>query len=93
MIGSNIKSSSKRPQRITTTSLPPESRNIDEGSFVDIGVKQDGLIHVSKLKNRALSVGQVIEVEVLEIDEQRGRILLGLSAPFVELSSYLLLDA
>lgn len=51
---------------------------VDFGAFVDIGVKQDGLIHRSKLRNRQLSVGQVIEVEVLEVDEKRGRISLGL---------------
>ncbi|MFA7484347.1 MAG: S1 RNA-binding domain-containing protein, partial [Vulcanimicrobiota bacterium] len=51
---------------------------VDFGCFVDIGVKQDGLIHRSKLKGRQLSVGQVIEVEVLEVDEGRGRIGLGL---------------
>ena len=48
------------------------------GAFVDIGVKQDGLIHVSKLRGRSLSVGQVIEAEVLEVDEKRGRISLGM---------------
>ena len=49
---------------------------VDFGAFVDIGVKQDGLIHVSKLKGQRLGVGQVIEVEVLEVDEKRGRISL-----------------
>lgn len=48
------------------------------GVFTDIGVKQDGLIHVSKLKGRQLGVGQVVEVEVLDVDEKRGRISLGL---------------
>jgi protein Tex len=52
---------------------------IDFGSFVDIGVKQDGLIHVSKLRGKKLAVGQVIEVEVLEVDERRGRISLALA--------------
>lgn len=51
---------------------------VDFGSFVDIGVKQDGLLHRSQLKGRQLSVGQVIEVEILEVDEKRGRISLGL---------------
>ncbi len=51
---------------------------VDFGAFVDIGVKQDGLVHRSKLKGRRLSVGQVIDVEILEVDERRGRISLGL---------------
>jgi uncharacterized protein len=45
---------------------------------VDIGVKQDGLIHRSKLRGRSPSVGEVVDVEVLEVDEKRGRISLGL---------------
>ncbi len=56
---------------------------VDFGAFVDIGVKQDGLIHVSELADRfirnpleAVSVGDVMEVEVLEIDSKRGRISL-----------------
>ena len=52
---------------------------VDFGAFVDIGVKQDGLVHRSKLKGRRLSVGQVIDVEILEVDERRGRISLGLA--------------
>ena len=51
---------------------------VDFGAFVDIGVKQDGLVHRSKLRGRQLSVGQVVEVEILEVDERRGRISLGL---------------
>jgi len=51
---------------------------VDFGAFVDIGVKQDGLIHRSKLRGRSLSVGEVVEVEVLSVDVKRGRIGLGL---------------
>lgn len=51
---------------------------VDFGAFVDIGVKQDGLVHRSKLRGRQLGVGQVIEVEILDVDEKRGRISLGL---------------
>ena len=65
-------------QPLDTTDFPPVLPYVDEGSFVDIGVKQDGLLHRSQLKGRQLSVGQVIEVEVLEVDEKRGRISLGL---------------
>lgn len=56
---------------------------VDFGAFIDIGVKQDGLVHISELSNRFLkhpldevSVGQVVEVEVLEIDSKRNRISL-----------------
>ncbi|GAB4265174.1 MAG: Tex family protein [Candidatus Promineifilaceae bacterium] len=51
---------------------------IDFGAFVDIGVKQDGLLHRSQLPpEAALSVGDVITVVVLSVDIDRGRISLG----------------
>ena len=53
------------------------------GVFVDIGVHQDGLIHISQLANRfvknpadLVKVGQILKVEVLEVDENRKRIAL-----------------
>ncbi|MEB3198089.1 MAG: Tex family protein [Candidatus Sericytochromatia bacterium] len=53
------------------------------GVFVDIGVKHDGLVHVSELAEgfvrdplSLMAVGTVIEVEVLEVDQARGRISL-----------------
>lgn len=56
---------------------------IDFGAFVDIGVKQDGLIHISELSDsfvkhpsHVLAVGQVVEVRVLGIDAKRQRISL-----------------
>lgn len=56
---------------------------IDFGAFVDIGVGQDGLVHISKLANKfvkhpldIVSVGDVIEVEVIDIDSNRNRISL-----------------
>lgn len=50
---------------------------VDFGAFVDLGVKQDGLLHRSQMaRGERLSVGQVVEVEVLEFDRQRGRISL-----------------
>jgi len=56
---------------------------IDFGVFVDIGVHQDGLVHISQVSNRFLrhpsevvSVGDVVRVAVLEVDEKRGRISL-----------------
>ena len=62
---------------------------IDFGAFVDIGVKQDGLVHISHLANRfvrdpfeVVKVGDVVKVKVISIDAQRGRI--GLSMKEVE---------
>lgn len=55
---------------------------VDFGAFVDIGVKQDGLIHISKLGKRVkhpmevLQVGDIVHVVVLEVDEKRNRISL-----------------
>jgi len=55
------------------------------GAFVDIGVHQDGLVHISMLANRfvkdpheVVKTGEVVKVKVLEIDEQRKRIALTL---------------
>ena len=46
--------------------------------FVDIGVKQDGLLHRSKIpQGQQLSVGEIIDVEILSVDKDRGRIGLG----------------
>jgi uncharacterized protein len=51
------------------------------GAFVDVGVHQDGLIHISELSNEfvktpsdVVSVGDVVQVKVLEVDQQRKRI-------------------
>jgi uncharacterized protein len=56
---------------------------IDFGVFVDIGVHQDGLVHISQVCNRyirhpseVVSVGDVVKVAVLEVDEKRKRISL-----------------
>ena len=56
---------------------------VDFGAFVDIGVKQDGLIHISQFGSRfikhpmeAVSVGDIIQVKVLDVDLRRGRIAL-----------------
>ena len=56
---------------------------IDFGAFVDIGVHQAGLVHISQVTNRfirhpseVVHVGDVVQVAVLEVDEKRGRISL-----------------
>ncbi len=56
---------------------------IDFGAFVDIGVHQDGLVHISEISDRfirhpseVLSVGDVVTVWVKEVDEKKGRISL-----------------
>ena len=58
---------------------------IDFGAFVDIGVHQDGLVHVSQLADRfvrhpsqVVSVGDVVKVKVLEVDEKKKRISLSM---------------
>ncbi len=50
---------------------------VDFGAFVDIGVKDDGLLHRSRLPAEVkLQVGDVIEVEVVNVEPERGRIAL-----------------
>lgn len=56
---------------------------IDFGAFVDIGVHEDGLVHISRMTNRfikhpleVVSVGDIVDVTVLEVDEKMGRISL-----------------
>ena len=58
---------------------------IDFGVFVDIGVHQDGLVHISQVANRrlrhpseAVKVGDIVKVMVLEVDEKRKRISLSM---------------
>ena len=54
---------------------------VDFGAFVDIGVKQDGLLHRSQIPfGTLLQVGNVIQVEILKIEPERGRISLGWAA-------------
>lgn len=51
---------------------------VDFGAFVDVGVKQDGLLHRSQLPpGLVLRVGDVIEVVVLKVEAERSRIALG----------------
>ena len=56
---------------------------IDFGVFVDIGVHQDGLVHISQVSSKyikhpseVVSVGDVVKVAVLDVDQKRGRISL-----------------
>lgn len=50
---------------------------VDFGAFVDIGVKQDGLLHRSQVPpGESLQVGEVIDVEILKVEPERGRISL-----------------
>ena len=57
------------------------------GAFVDLGVKRDGLVHVSELSQKyvadpreAVQVGQIVKVKVIEVDRDRGRISLSIKA-------------
>lgn len=56
---------------------------IDFGAFVDIGVHQDGLVHISQMSDRfikhpleVVSVGDIVEVKVLDVDLKKQRIAL-----------------
>lgn len=58
---------------------------VDFGAFVDIGVKQDGLVHISEMADHrvrdpyeVVSVGDVIDVRVVSVDPERGRIALSM---------------
>jgi uncharacterized protein len=58
---------------------------VDFGAFVDIGVKQDGLVHISNMTNKyikspldVIQVGDIIDVKVLSIDLERERIALSM---------------
>jgi uncharacterized protein len=60
---------------------------VDFGAFVDIGVKQDGLVHVSEMADHfvknpyeVLSIGQVVDVKISSIDAKRGRIGLSMKS-------------
>jgi uncharacterized protein len=51
---------------------------VDFGAFVDIGVKQDGLLHRSQVpRGEQLNVGDVVTVCILSVEVERGRISLG----------------
>lgn len=61
---------------------------IDFGAFVDIGVHEDGLVHISQMSDRfikhpldVVKVGEVVKVWVLDVDVKRGRISLTMKEP------------
>lgn len=58
---------------------------VDFGAFVDIGIKNDGLVHISQLSDNRIghpldvvSVGDVVQVWVLAVDAERGRVSLSM---------------
>ena len=58
---------------------------IDFGAFVDIGVHQDGLVHISQLSDRfvkhpseVVKVGDIVKVWVVSVDEKKKRISLSM---------------
>ena len=61
-------------------------RNITQfGAFIDIGLKQDAMVHISKISKSyiknpldVLSVGQIVDVYVIDVDKQRGRVALAM---------------
>ena len=62
---------------------------VDFGAFVDVGVKHDGLVHVSQMADRyvrnphnVVAVGDVVTVRVLNVDVERGRIGLSMRGIF-----------
>ena len=64
---------------------------IDFGAFVDIGVKQDGLVHISKLSKKfvkhptdVVSVGDIVTVWIEQVDTKKGRISLTMLSPYEE---------
>ena len=58
---------------------------IDFGAFVDIGVKNDGLVHISEMRDKyikdpseVVSVGDVVKVKVIKIDQDRKKVALSM---------------
>ncbi len=69
----------KAEDLVTGMQLKGTVRNVvDFGAFVDIGIKQDGLLHRTQIPTgTVLKVGDIIDVEILKIETERGRISLG----------------
>lgn len=58
---------------------------VDFGAFVDIGVKQDGLVHISELADKFIrhpkeivKVGDIVKVKIIQVDKDKGRISLSM---------------
>ena len=58
---------------------------VDFGAFVDIGVKQDGLVHISKMSRKyishpmeVVSVGDTVKVKIIDVDREKNRISLSM---------------
>ena len=73
----------KADDLVTGMQLKGTVRNVvDFGAFVDIGIKQDGLLHRTQIPTgTVLKVGDIIDVEILKIENERGRIGLGWVKP------------
>ncbi|EOD00399.1 Tex family protein [Caldisalinibacter kiritimatiensis] len=77
-----LKMEDLRPNMVLTGTV----RNVvDFGAFVDIGVKQDGLVHISEMSDRfvknpmdIVSVGDIVNVRIIDLDIERGRISLSM---------------
>lgn len=61
---------------------------VDFGAFVDIGVKQDGLVHISKLSKgyvkhpmNVVSVGDIVDVWVLDVNQEKQKVSLTMIDP------------
>ncbi|MBB6674023.1 Tex family protein [Cohnella nanjingensis] len=61
---------------------------VDFGAFVDIGIKNDGLVHISQLSNRfvkhpteVVAVGDTVKVWVIGVDQKKGRVSLTMKGP------------
>ena len=61
---------------------------VDFGAFVDCGLKEDGLVHISKLSKGfvkhpkdVVAVGDIVKVWVLNVDEKRGKVSLSMIQP------------
>ena len=58
---------------------------VDFGAFVDIGLKHDGLVHISKMSKQrikhpldVLSIGDIVEVNVIDVDLNKKRVSLSM---------------
>ena len=69
----------KAEDLVTGMQLKGTVRNVvDFGAFIDIGIKQDGLLHRTQIPTgTVLKVGDILDVEILKIESERGRIGLG----------------